>query len=131
MSQDPADLDLPPGLRRMRLTAYYSTLVSFSSWEPAMLLCGAIEDYFSTGAGITEREYGRAKKWTLRIGALDERLVKFYCEHAAVDKTASVALWRILDGGGPLEGWQYRNLRRLWEDSHGFPPAIELCPRMR
>lgn len=90
---------------------------------------GGIEDCFSSGAGLTEKEYRKALKWTERINALDDRLVKFYAEHAPSDKTASTALWRILEGGSALEGWQYRKLRQLWEDQFGLPPAIELCPK--
>ena len=99
-----------------------------AAWEPALELLGALEDYTQTGAGLTQREVQRAVRWGNRLAKLDSRLVLFYASHAPVDETASVALWRILEGGGTLEDWQYRKLKTLWTDSYGFPPAIELCP---
>lgn len=114
---------------RLRLAVAVHTLIPFAGWEPMVEVIGGIEDCFSSGAGLTEKEYRKALKWAERINALDDRLVRFYAEHAPSDKTASTALWRILEGGSALEGWQYRKLRQLWEDQFGLPPAIELCPK--
>ena len=114
---------------RLRLAVAVHTLIPLAGWEPMVEVIGGIEDCFSSGAGLTKKEYRKALKWTERINGLDNRLVKFYSEHAPSDKTASTALWRILEGGSALEGWQYRKLRQLWEDQFGLPPAIELCPK--
>lgn len=100
-----------------------------AAWEPALELLGALEDFTQTDAGLTPREVDRAIRWGNRLAKMDSRLVVFYAEHAPVDETASVALWKILEGGGALEDWQYRKLKELWTASYGFPPAIELCPR--
>lgn len=104
-------------------------LRSLVAWDRAIELLGALEDCLDTGAGLTQREIDRSIRWSTRLAKMDERLVDFYTSHAPVDETASVAFWRVLEGGPTLEGWQYRKLKDLWCDSYGHVPAIELCPR--
>lgn len=81
--------------------------------------------------GITAQELatleGYAKRWT----ELRADLQAFYRALAPTDETASCALWKVLHGGPPLEGWQEGKLHRLYEDAVGYPPAVELCPRRR
>lgn len=81
--------------------------------------------------GVTADEVdaleGYARRWML----LREDLRAFYRALSPTDETASVALWKILHGGSPLEGWQEGRLRRLYEEAVGHPPAIEICPRRR
>lgn len=99
------------------------------AWDRAIELIGALGDFLDTGAGLTQWEIDRMLRWSARLAKMDERLVDFYTSHAPVDETASVAFWRVLEGGPTLEGWQYRKLKELWCDSYGYAPAIELCPR--
>jgi len=112
----------------IRLAGALHAISPFSMWSPATELLGAIEDYFCTGVGLTEKEYRRAIRWTEKIGALDNRLVQFYSLHCGTEITANVAMWKILEGGTPLMGWQYRKLKKLWEDQFALPPSIEMCP---
>ena len=115
---------------RIRMASAMLVLSPFEAWEPALELMGAMEDFFSTGAGLTQKEYQRAVGWSEKLSRLDARLVSFYAKNAPENTTASVSLWRMLKGGAPLDGWQYSILRGLWEDQYGVPPSIELCPRL-
>lgn len=91
----------------------------------------AVKTAVRGGPGVSLDDVKELERYAARWDDLRSDLRAFYRVLCVRDETASVALWRILHGGGPLEPWQEGKLKRLWEEAVGYPPTIDLCPRRR
>ncbi len=115
----------------MRLLRVLTDLEELASWAPLGARMETARAALVSAAGVTEGDVQGLEDAARRWVGLRADLRAFYAALAPSNTTASVALWRILYGGLPLDGWQYAILSRLWEDALGAPPACELVPMPR
>lgn len=122
------DLDLAT---TARLLGACAALEPLQGWDQALHLLGAAQAALGGATGLTPVELRRLRDWPIRWHHLHPELRSFYLVHAPSCTTASVALWRILEGDRtPLAGWQRGKLRQLWTEAHGAPPYLDLCPHL-
>jgi hypothetical protein len=113
----------------MRIVRACILLDDLAEWHMLGPRIEAAKDAVRGGPGITKDELRLLEECTDVWCNLVYELRVFYRALAPRNETASVALWRILHGGPPLEPWQDGMLRRLWEETTGCSTSMELCPR--
>lgn len=121
----------PASLAALDLLSACADLEDLAGWEPVGGRLEAAREALGGGTGLRPDEVDRLVTWAARWSGLRADLRAFYCALAPRDRTADVALRRVLDGGRPLEGWQAAALRRLWIQATGLDVAVELCPMPR
>ena len=119
----------PTAAQAARLVAVVIQLDDLAEWSMLGPRLEAAKLAVRGDGGITEDELRALEGYRDVWYGLRGDLRAFYRALAPRDETASVALWRVLHGGPPLEGWQEGRLRRLWEEAVGYPPTFEICPR--
>jgi len=95
-------------------------------WLPLAIKMEALIDALRGGAGISKADVDQLRRWAQQWAGLSPVLRKFYAE-VATTPAGEAAIWRVMEGGhltGPLRG----DLERLWLDSFGYPPNIQLFP---
>ena len=85
--------------------------------------------------GLTNAEEKRIVLWAARWGATDMRLRRLYegqIQVGMVQPCYSVrtALWGIMTATELRERGVYFTLSRLWADAYGYPPPIEMVPKL-
>lgn len=124
-------VDPAGALDRVRALQVAAALASLRWWPPCGERLAGLASALAGADGCSAREWRALDRWADRWAALPARLREFYAAWAPRHGTASVALWRVLDGGPPLDGRQYGVLAALWREQFGRAPAIDLCPRAR
>lgn len=105
-------------------------LQGLASWPPCGALLNDVIDYAKHGiGGLSVRDLGRLRTWSRRWMLVDQRVREFY-EHHAASPDVGAALWSILDARPRPDGWGYGRLVVLWDDTYGYKPQIELCPKI-
>lgn len=118
----------PDAATTLRLLVVVSELEELADWSALGGRIEAARGALVGADGISEADLFTLEQAATRWARLRLDLRAFYANLAPRNATASVALWRILFGGLPLDGWQYGILSRLWEDAVGAPPSCELVP---
>ena len=99
-------------------------------WEPAGALCEEARMALAGEGGLTTAQLERLHLWAHRWCQLDARLRHLYLHHTA-QGAVDAALWHLLEQrAGQASGAVYGTLRDLWVRVYGYPPSIELLPRI-
>jgi len=120
--------DIPRLLAHIRALDALVALEDLAGWEPVGARVEGVRTALGGGEGVRADEVDILVQLAARWSSLRIDLRAFYLALAPVDRTADVALRRILWGGPPLAGWQYAILSRKWEAATGMAPSIELVP---
>ena len=115
----------------VRAVRVLEALADLADWPTLGGRIEAVREAVLGTGGANEADLRPLEEYAAIWTALRPDLRAFYRALAPEDETVSVALWKVLHGGPPLQGWQDAKLRRLWEEATGLPPAIDLCPRRR
>jgi hypothetical protein len=124
-------MTVPDPSTTVRLVEACRALSDLEGWSMLGAKIQGAREALMGGSGLSERDLVELEEYAARWRDLRGDLQAFYRLLAPTNETASVALWRILHGGPPLEGWQEARLAYLYTVAIGHAPAVELCPRRR
>jgi len=101
-----------------------------SWWPPAGALVEGARLALAGEGGLDAAQLARLLLWARRWAALDPRLRAMYQRHTT-QGAVDAALWHVLEQReGQASGAVYGTLRDLWTRLYGYPPSIELLPRI-
>ena len=121
---------------RVSLLSVVSGLSMIEPYEPVGALLEEVRMALHQGSGMTHAQFARGMAWAQRWGSIDERLRRLYEDAlaggvgAAMRRSVEVAIWKILEGGSEPTGMTYAILREGWVEMFGYPPPIEMIPRI-
>ncbi len=107
-----------------------------AGWEPLVFRMAVLVDAIRGEGGATGREVTELRRWATAWATVRPDIRKFYVDTVAdlhpsdpYDIAAvKAALYRMLNGGTELQGWQHGRIRRLWTARYGTNPSIDLTP---
>jgi hypothetical protein len=105
-----------------------AALSDLAGWPPVGALVETARTALRGDGGLSAFEGERLRRWADRWRRLDPRLRAVYAAFAPVHETASVCLWRILEGGAPVAGWQRGRMEAIWREVYGFCAPIDVVP---
>ena len=121
--------------QRMRLIGAAGILKSLENWQPVGEMLESIKMALYDCEGLTNAEEKRIVLWAARWGATDMRLRRLYEAQITLGMgepcyAVRTALWGIMTATELRERGVYGALSRLWADAYGYPPPIEMVPKL-
>lgn len=102
-------------------------LGQLQTWMPVGSRMQNLTDALRQHGGVTDQDVHQLRVWAHRWAGLRTSLKEFYLKHLG-DEVASIALYRVLEGGAHMTGPIQRMLHDLWLEQHGGPPGFPLVP---
>lgn len=127
----PEDDGREPGLvELMGLGLELAPLRDLAGWDTVGSRIDAFVGAIGGSDGISRADVEKLRLWSRRWTALRAEIREFYVARVdAEDDAIRAILFRVLDGGDPLEGPQIGRLREAWLQHAGEPgDGLVLAP---